>query len=139
MKAFNPLGPHALRESFGLIMINNGVPDTIEDFWLGHSIGEMSEAYKSVQFESLKKMYIEHEKLLSVSGPKVDVEEIETKVRMEVEQQNRQLQALVNGLSTENLKIKKELDTMKERMARNEVDLKLVRSFIEGLKAANGS
>ena len=30
--ALNPLGPHALRESFGSIMINSGVPDTIVDF-----------------------------------------------------------------------------------------------------------
>ena len=54
-KPFNPLGPHALRESFGSLMINSGLPDTIVDFWLGHSIGEMSEAYNSVQEESLKK------------------------------------------------------------------------------------
>lgn len=63
---FNPLSPHALRESFGSIMTNSGVPDTIVDFWLGHEIGEMAEAYKSVQFESLKQMYMEKEKLLSV-------------------------------------------------------------------------
>ncbi len=37
-KAFNPLGPYALRESFGSILINSGVPDTIVDFWLGHNI-----------------------------------------------------------------------------------------------------
>jgi integrase len=105
-KAFNPLGPHALRESFGSIMINSGIPDSIVDFWLGHEVGEMGEAYKSVQFEALKKMYLEREKLLSVSGPKVDVEEIEEKVRFEVEQRNRQLQLLVNGLTTENLEMK---------------------------------
>jgi len=55
-KSFNPLSPHALRESFGSIMINSGVPDTIVDFWLGHEIGEMAEAYKGVQHESLKQM-----------------------------------------------------------------------------------
>ncbi|MFH0897352.1 MAG: tyrosine-type recombinase/integrase, partial [Candidatus Bathyarchaeota archaeon] len=82
-RSFNPLGIHALRESFGSIMINtgvpdtivdfwfnrecaevgaeSGVPDTIVDFWLGHSIGEMVKAYKSTQFESLKKMYLKRE------------------------------------------------------------------------------
>jgi len=40
---FNPLSPHALRESFASIMINKGVPDTIVDFWLGHEIGEMAD------------------------------------------------------------------------------------------------
>ena len=32
-KAFNPLCAHALRESFGFIMINSGVLDTIVDFF----------------------------------------------------------------------------------------------------------
>ena len=73
-KAFNPLGAHALRESFGSIMINSGVPDKIVDFWLGHSIGEMSEAYKSVQFDSLKKMYLEREKFLTVSRSGINAE-----------------------------------------------------------------
>jgi len=87
-KEFNPLGPHALRESFGSIMTNSGVPDTIVDFWHGHEIGEMAEAYRSVQFESLKKMYLDREKLISISADKVDVEEIREKLRVEVEQQN---------------------------------------------------
>jgi len=62
---FNPYGPHALRESFGSIMINSGVPDTVVDLWLGHQIGEMDEAYKGVQFESVKRMYADREHLLS--------------------------------------------------------------------------
>jgi integrase len=108
-KAFNPLCPHALRESFGSLMINSGVPDTIVDFWLGHSVGEMSEAYKSVQFDSLKKMYLEREKLLSVSGPRVDAEELEEKIRKEIDEKNRDLQLLVNGLSTRNLNLDSKL------------------------------
>ena len=91
---------------FGSIMINSGVPDTIVDFWLGHSIGEMAEAYKSVQYESLKRMYLEREKLLSISTGPIDTEEIERKVEAKVEERNRQLQRLVNGLSAENLELK---------------------------------
>lgn len=114
-KYFNPLGPHALRESFGSIMINSGVPDTVVDFWLGHTIGEMAEAYKSVQVESLRKMYLERERLLSISAPKVDVEEIKTKVRNEVEQQNRQLQIMVNSLVTENMDLKKRVQLTEQK------------------------
>jgi site-specific recombinase XerD len=88
-KQFNPLGPHALRESFGSIMINSGVPDTIVDFWLGHDIGEMAEAYKGVQHESLKQMYVEREKLLSIS-PRENLEELKAKLKGEIEQQNKQ-------------------------------------------------
>jgi len=112
-KAFNPLGPHALRESFGSIMINSGVPDSIVDFWLGHRIGEMSKAYKSVQAESLKKMYLDREKLLSLSVPKVDMQEIEKKVKLEVQQESIHFKNLVAGLASENLKIKNDLETLK--------------------------
>jgi len=110
-KDFNPLGPHALRESFGSIMINSGVPDTIVDFWLGHSIGELAEAYKSVQLKSLRNMYLDRERLLSVSQPKIDLEEVEKKVRMEIEESSKELQALVNRLARDNIEMK---DTVKE-------------------------
>jgi integrase len=63
----NPVSPHALRESFGSIMINNGVPDTVVDFWLGHEIGQMSEAYKGSRFKELQALYAEKEKLISIS------------------------------------------------------------------------
>jgi len=110
--AFNPLGPHSLRESFGSIMTNSGVPDTIVDFWLGHTIGELAEAYKSVQFDSLKKMYLDREKLISISAQKVDVQEIESKVRLEIEQSSRQLQLMVNSLVTENMDLKRRMSTL---------------------------
>ena len=102
----NPLGPHALRESFGSIMTNSGVRDTIVNFWLGHEIGELAEAYKSVQFESLKQMYLAREKLISISAQKVDVEELEEKMKTEMEQQSKQLQLMVNSLFTENMDLK---------------------------------
>jgi len=114
-KEFNPLGPHALRESFGSIMTNSGVPDTIVDFWHGHEIGEMAEAYRSVQFESLKKMYLDREKLLSVSGSKVDLDEVKEKLRQEVEQQTRQMQTIINGLVAENIDVKKKILTVETR------------------------
>jgi hypothetical protein len=107
-KAFNPLGPHALRESFGSIMINSGVPDTIVDFWLGHTIGDMSEAYKSVQFDALKKMYLEREKLLTVSGSRLDSEEIEEKITKKVQEKTG------NFLSSKNVKLEKQISDMQK-------------------------
>lgn len=116
-KDFNPLGPHALRESFGSIMTNSGVPDTIVDSWHGHEIGEMAEAYRSVQFESLKKIYLDREKLISISAAKVDVEELKEKLRMEVEQQNKQLQIMVNSLVTENMDLKRRIQHTEEKLS----------------------
>lgn len=122
---FNPLGPHALRESFGSIMINSGVPDTIVDFWLGHEIGDMARAYKTVQSEELKRMYLEREPLISIT-PKADVEKITAKVKTEMAAESEKVQALVNSLATENIQ-------MRTRVEKTEKDLEDFKSGIEGL------
>jgi len=108
-RSINPLSPHALRESFGSIMTNNGVPDTIVDFWLGHEIGEMAEAYQRVQFEDLKRIYVEKEVFISIStGTK-----LEEKLRAEIAEKNKQLQTLMNGLVAENLDLKNQFNQLK--------------------------
>lgn len=124
----NPLGPHALRESFGSIMTNSGVPDTIVDFWLGHEIGEMSEAYKSVQFDNLKQMYLTREKLLSITTAKVDIDELKDRLKVEMEKDTRQLQIMVNSLVTENM-------DMKNRMRQTELKLADLEKAVKELLA----
>jgi len=81
----NPCGPHALRESFSSIMLNKGVPDTIVDFWLGHSIGEMGEAYKRGRFEEVKQLYIEKEVFISISAPSENLKQLEEKIRTQLD------------------------------------------------------
>lgn len=76
----------------------------------------------------LKKMYLERERLLSISTPKVDVEEIETKLRGEVELQNRQLQVMVNSLVTENMDLKERIQLTEQKLA--ELD-RLIREVLE--------
>jgi integrase len=105
--AFNPLGTHSLRESFGSLMINSKVPDTVVDFWLGHEIGDMAKAYKTTQFESLKKMYAEREQLLSISAPKED-----EKTKAEVKEVKDDLYTL----HAENASMKKEIQQLKARI-----------------------
>jgi site-specific recombinase XerD len=122
-KQFNPLGPHALRESFGSIMINSGVPDTIVDFWLGHEIGQTAEAYKGVQHESLKQMYSERERILSIS-PKENLEELRTQLESEVEEHSKHLQAMVNGLVSENIDLKERIQKTEQKLSEIE---KLIR------------
>jgi len=108
-KDFNPLSPHALRESFGSIMTNKGVPDSIVDFWLGHEIGEMAEAYKRGMADDLRRIYMEKEVFLSVSTNG----ELEAKLRTEIDEKNKQLQQIVNGLVSENMALKGELEKVK--------------------------
>jgi len=107
-RSINPLSPHALRESFGSIMTNKGVPKTVVDFWLGHEIGEMAEAYQRVQFEDLKRIYMEKEVFISISTGT----ELEEKLRAEIDEKNRQLQEIVNGLVAENLEMKKKFNQL---------------------------
>ena len=105
---FNPLGPQALRESFGSIMIGKAVPDTIVDFWLGHEVGAMAEAYKRGKYEDLRRIYLEREPFISISTGG----ELEEKLRAEIDEKNRQLQALVNGLAVENMELKDRMRTV---------------------------
>ncbi len=132
-KDFNPLGPHALRESFGSIMTNSGVPDTIVDFWLAHEIGDMAKAYKSVQYPSLRQMYLDREKLISISQPPVDLEEVERKVRVEIEDRNRQLQTIVNGVTAENLELKSKVAKLELEATEKAERLRKIEEKIEKL------
>jgi exoribonuclease R len=61
-------------------------------------------------------MYLDREKLLSISGSKVDPEEIEAKVRFAVEQLNKQLQFMVNSLVTENMDMKRRIQKTEEKL-----------------------
>jgi len=134
---FNPLGPHALRESFGSIMTNSGVPDSVADFWLGHEIGEMSEAYKSIQLESLKEMYLKREKLISVSTPKVDVEELWEKLKGEMEQQNKKQQFMIDSLWKENKDLQGRMISLEENKTELTKQLLKNQETERGLKKQN--
>jgi hypothetical protein len=94
----------------------------------------MAEAYKGVQFESLKQIYLERETLISISKSEMDVEEIEAKLRNELEGNKKELQNLVNGLATKSLKLEEENKDLKRRIRITEeklVDLeKLIREVV---------
>jgi site-specific recombinase XerD len=100
--SFNPISPHSLRESFGSIMTNNGVPDSIVDFWLGHAVGEMADAYKRGRFEELKQMYLDKEKFISIAAPSADfikIQEMKSNVEALKIQQDLKVARLENQLS----------------------------------------
>jgi integrase/recombinase XerD len=130
-KDFNPLSPHALREGFSSIMTNKGVTDTIIDFWLGHSIGEMADAYKRVQLDDLRRMYAEREIFLSVSSPESAIEERvkeqlneqQTQLEQQFSDNTQKLQILVNGLATKNLALEFKLHQMERSLAEQQQDL----------------
>lgn len=120
-KHFNPLGPHALRESFGSIMINKGVPDSIVDFWLGHEIGEMAEAYKRGQYEELRRMYLEREQFISISsGGETMSEEVKKEMLLSVWRD----QARMYGIDPQKVRIERENLTAEEEVSVIQVEIK---------------
>jgi hypothetical protein len=116
---FNPLGTHSLRESFGSLMINSGVPDTIVDFWLGHEIGEMAEAYKTVQYDSLRKMYMEREQLISISVPNKENEKL------------KEIESITTDLVLKLKRTETELAQQKEEMGKIQNDYKSLQEKID--------
>jgi len=108
---FNPVSPHALREAFGSIMVNKGVPDSVIDFWLGHTIGEMASAYKRQRFEDVKRMYSENERFISITAPENEALE---KVRRETEEKTKQLRENFDNLFSENTTLKQKLDDLEK-------------------------
>ncbi|KXA99734.1 hypothetical protein AKJ41_04970 [candidate division MSBL1 archaeon SCGC-AAA259O05] len=78
---FNPAGPHSLRAGFSSVLKEEGVNQPIIDGLTGHSVGYDS-AYHNFTDKQLRKLYQEHEDVLSierVSIPKED--EIEKVVK----------------------------------------------------------
>lgn len=93
----NPLSPHSLRESGTSLLANSGMPDSTTLFLSGHEVGSIAEAYLGVQFESVRKMYLEREKILGVQvGEVVNDERIE-QLEKKLEQVERRLDVSRKG------------------------------------------
>jgi len=107
----NPVSPHALRESFGSIMVNHGVSDSLVDFWLGHKIGDMAEAYKRARFDEAKKTYLEKESFITVSGKIEDIQKIREELGKETE---KKIEEETQRIRLENDKLKSSLKELKQ-------------------------
>lgn len=63
------LSPHMFRHSFGVRMLEKGVPETVVQKWLGHSTLGMTSRYINLTSESSRKIYDMHvEKSLVAQG-----------------------------------------------------------------------
>ena len=94
-------------------------------------IGELAEAYKRVQLESLTQMYLAREKLVSISAAKVDMEGLKEKLKGEIEQQNKQLQILVNSLVTENMDLKSRISTVERKLGNIKKHIQEMRNTLD--------
>lgn len=101
-------------------MINAGVADTVVDFWLCHEIGIMSAAYKTLQADKVREMYIERSNLLSITdrGPTAkQIQEIENKVEEKIKSEARDW---LGNVSEDNVRLKSSLIETHARMEKLE-------------------
>jgi len=99
--------PHVLRKFFRTKM-GSVIPVDVVEALMGHE-GYLTEVYRRYSMEDLAKFYKQGEPSLLLF---TQAEEI-GKLRAEIEERNKQLQTLVNGLTTENLRLKNQVETLR--------------------------
>jgi integrase len=114
--------PHVLRKFFRT-RLGAVIPVDIAEALMGHE-QYLTEVYRRYTTEDLAKFYLQGEPALLVF---MEAEEV-VKLRVEVEDRNKQLQSLVNGLSTENMDLKQRIIKTEQKLGELE---KLVRQAIE--------
>jgi integrase len=106
------LHPHTLRKFFRTRLGATGIPVDVVEALMGHE-GYLTEVYRRYTIEDLRKFYLQGESALlvftdaaEVTKLRQEVEEHAHKIQKEVDERNRSLQSLVNGLTAENLEVK---------------------------------
>jgi len=112
------LHPHVLRKFFRTRLGGAGIPIDVVEALMGHE-GYLTEAYRKYTIQDLAKFYLKGESALLVFTEAQEV----TKLRKEVEEQNKTLQTLVNGLTSENLELK-------DRLSKTEVKLSQIEKLL---------
>jgi len=102
--------PHVLRKFFRTRMATV-IPVDVVEALMGHE-GYLTEVYRRYSLEDLAKFYKQGEHTLLVFAEAGEV----SKLRAEIEEKNRQLQALVNGLIAENMELKNRLKILEEHV-----------------------
>jgi len=106
--------PHVLRKFFRT-RLGSVIPVDVVEALMGHE-GYLTEVYRRYSMEELAKFYKEGEHALLIFTEAAEV----ASLKAEIEERNRQLQALVNSLAAENLELKSKV----ARLELENVDLK---------------
>jgi len=106
--------PHTLRKFFRT-RLGSVIPVDVIEALMGHE-KYLTEVYRKYSLEDLKRFYLKGESALliftdaaEVTKLRQEVEEHAHKIQKEVDERNRTLQTLVNGLTTENLEMKSKI------------------------------
>jgi integrase len=102
--------PHVLRKFFRTRMATV-IPVDVVEALMGHE-GYLTEVYRRYSLEDLAKFYKQGEHTLLVFKENEGI----SKLRAEVEERNKQLQTLINGLVAENMELKAKQGTFEKQM-----------------------
>jgi len=102
--------PHVLRKFFRTRMATV-IPVDVTEALMGHE-GYLTEVYRRYSLEDLAEFYKKGEHALLVFGNGKDL----AVLRAEVEEKNKQLQQIINGLVSENLTLKQEIQEHKKAL-----------------------
>jgi integrase len=117
--------PHVLRKFFRTRMATV-IPVDVTEALMGHE-GYLTEVYRRYSLEDLAEFYKKGEHVLLVFGNGKDL----AVLRAEVEEKNKQLQQIINGLVSENLELK-------ERIKKLEDGFKKIQELKKALEEAIG-
>jgi integrase len=112
------LHPHVLRKFFRT-KLGSLIPVDVVEALMGHE-GYLTDVYRRYSQEDLAKFYMQGEPALTIFA---EAEEV-GKLRLEIDERNKQLQAIVNGLTTENLELKQRVNKTEQKIAELEKTLK---------------
>lgn len=93
---YNPARPHSLRSAFNSQLVGK-IDETLREFWMGHSIGNVARAYLNMPTDELRKLYMSAEEFLKIektSRDELDAKSKEVKLPPEVSEK-------INLLTTE--------------------------------------
>ncbi len=113
--------PHVLRKFFRT-KLGTVIPVDVVEALMGHE-GYLTEVYRRYSMEDLAKFYKQGEHALLVFTESGEV----SRLREEIEEKNKQLQTLVNGLATENM-------ALKEQVKKQETKIAKIETVIEEMK-----
>ncbi|MFH0748732.1 MAG: site-specific integrase [Candidatus Bathyarchaeota archaeon] len=102
--------PYVLRKFFRSKMATL-IPVDIVEALMGHE-GYLTEVYRRYSVEDLAEFYKKGESSLHIFTNGQEL----SKLKVEIEEKNKQLQTIVNGLATENMELKDTVKTMKDQL-----------------------
>jgi integrase len=114
--------PHVLRKFFRTKMATL-IPVDVTEALMGHE-GYLTEVYRRYSMEDLAKFYKQGESSLLVFTESGEV----SKLKMEIEERNKQLQTLVNGFAAENMELKNRMLKTEQKISEIEA---LIRKALE--------